>query len=205
MLDLSLFRHRPFVASIVAASTNGLGIIALMSFTGTFLVGGLGLTSLQAGGLLSLWSATSALSAVLVRPLVHRVSGTTHLVVGLVGTALGIGLPSELGAHPTILRFVPGLLVAGVASGLLNGGPGRQAIATVAPERAGLGTGANNTARYVGAAVGVSIVSILAAGPHTALGEQVAGWSRVAPLTGILTVLGLAVTLVLSRRPRRSA
>ena len=60
-------------------------------------------------------------------------------------------------------RFVPGLLVAGVGSGVLNAALGRESVASVPAGQGGLGSGANNTARYLGSALGVTVVSVVAA------------------------------------------
>ena len=61
---------------------------------------------------------------------------------------------------------MPGLLVAGVASGFLNAALGREAVASVPPGRGSVGSGANNTARYVGSALGVTVVSVVATRVH---------------------------------------
>jgi len=158
MLDPALFRRPDFLAATIAALATG-GVIALMSFAGTFLVTAMGMTTLGAGGLLAVWSATSAASAIAGRRLPQRLAGNGQLVTGLAGVGIGILLLSALGTASTPWRLVPGLLLAGVASGILNAGPGRQAVASAPPERAALGTGTNNTARYVGSSIGVTIVA----------------------------------------------
>ena len=65
------------------------------------------------------------------------------------GQALGYGLNPQ----SDIWRLVPSMVVAGVATGLLNALLGREAVASVEADRAAMGSGANNTARYFGAAV----------------------------------------------------
>ncbi|WP_262402720.1 hypothetical protein [Actinomadura sp. CNU-125] len=61
-------------------------------------------------------------------------------------------------------RLAPGLAVAGVASGLTNAMLARLAVDSVPADRASMGSGANNTARYIGASVGVAIVGTVATG-----------------------------------------
>jgi MFS family permease len=204
MVPPALVRRPGFLAATVAATAAGAGVIALMSFACTFLATGMGLTSFQAGAMLVLWSGTSAVSAILVRRLAPRLSGTAQLVIGLGVT--GVGLLLLAGLHPTstVVRLVPGLLVAGLATGLLNGGLGRQAVGTAPPELAALGTGVNNTARYVGASIGITAVSLLAATPHADVAARFAGWNLVAVLTGALTLLGAAAVLALTRRGERT-
>ncbi|WP_418063772.1 MFS transporter [Pimelobacter simplex] len=203
MLEPALLRHRGFTAAALAAVGTGAGVIALMSFSGTFATGAMGLSSLQAGALLALWSATSAAAALLLRPLALRMTGTTQLAAGLIGAGVGLLMLSGLGGPPSAWRLAPGLIVAGVASGLLNGGLGRQAIATVPADRAAVGTGVNNTARYVGAAVGTTLVSVLAATPHASPAAQVAGWNHVTLLAGAISLV-TAVAIVAIDRDRHA-
>ena len=63
--------------------------------------------------------------------------------------------------HSSIARLLPGLLVAGAANGVLNAALGRQAVASVPAERAAMGSGANNTARYAGSAIGITVVALI--------------------------------------------
>ena len=46
---------------------------------------------------------------------------------------------------------------------MLNAALGRESVASVPAGQGGLGSGANNTARYLGSALGVTVVSVVAA------------------------------------------
>ena len=205
LLDVSLFRRPDFVAATIAALATGGGVISLMSFACTFLVNGMGLSTFGAGALLTVWSATSALSAVLGRQAPQRFTGNPQLVVGLLGVGIGLLLLTALNSVATPWRLVPGLLVAGVASGVVNAGLGRQAVASVPPARAALGTGTNNTARYVGSSIGVTIVTVIAAHPGDSRAEQVAGWNVAALITGVISLTGAAVVAAIARAQARGS
>jgi len=193
MLDLGLFRHPPFVAATVAALATGGGIIALLSYLSGFVGLALHVPALGAAGLMLLWSVTSVVTALLARRIPARVSGRTQLAAGLLGVAVGqLGL-WHLGPGDGWQRFVPGLLVAGVASGVLNAALGREAVASVPPGRGSVGSGANNTARYVGSALGVTVVSVIAAAA-TPQG-LVDGWNRAVLLTAAVSLVGALVVL----------
>ena len=194
MLDLALFRHPPFVAATVAALATGAGVIALTSYLPGFAGRALGISAMSASLLMLLWSGTSVVTALLARRIPPRVSGRTQLAVGLVGVGLGQLLQFGVLVDSTWVRFVPGLLVAGVASGVLNAALGREAVASVPPGRGSVGSGANNTARYVGSAVGVTVVSVIAAGGATPSG-LVDGWNQAALVTAAVSVLGAVVVL----------
>ena len=52
-----------------------------------------------------------------------------------------------------------------------------------------MGSGANNTARYVGSALGVTIVAVIAARPAgSAASTLVDGWNHAALVTAIVSV-----------------
>jgi hypothetical protein len=115
-------------------------------------------------------------------------------------TLMGVGLAmlAGLSADSGVIRFVPGLVVAGVGSGFLNAALGRESVASVPAGQAGLGSGANNTARYLGSALGVTIVSVVAApsGVPTPAG-LVDGWNHAALVTAIVSLVGaLGVAIV---------
>lgn len=193
MLDLSLFRRPAFTAATCAAMSTGVSVIGLTSYACTYFIRGLHVSSLHASVLLVTWSGTSAAAALFARRLPAALTGTRQLAIGLVGVAVG-----EL----VMLGFlVPGLFVTGLASGILNAGLGREAVATVEPDQASLGSGVNNTARYVGSSIGVTLVAIIVVhgGPGA---ELAAGW-RYAVLTSAVIAMasGLVVfALSLTRR-----
>jgi MFS family permease len=199
MVEFALFRRGDFAAATVAAAVTGAGVIALMSFACTFLVTSMGMSTFGAAAALGLWSGTSAVSAVLSRRLAARLTGSAQLAIGLAATGVGLLLLAGLETGSTVARLLPGLLVAGVATGVLNAGLGRQATATVPPDRAALGVGMNNTTRYVGASLGVTVVAVLASAPHDDIATQLAGWNHVAVLTGIVSLAGAAAVLALPR------
>jgi MFS family permease len=201
MLDLSLLRHPPFLAATLAALATGAGVIALMSYLSGFLGLALHESALTAAVLLLLWSGTSVVTALLARRIPPTVSGRSQLAGGLLGVAAGQALTLGVGASSTWTHFVPGLFVAGVASGVLNAALGREAVASVPPGRGSVGSGANNTARYVGSALGVTVVSVVATrAPSTA--GLVAGWNHAALVTVGVSVLGGVAVLATRARGR---
>ena len=73
-------------------------------------------------------------------------------------------------------RPVPGLFVTGLGARVINAALGRIAVESVPHGCAGMGGGANNTARYLGTAAGAAlIVSIASAGGTHGL---IAGWNH---------------------------
>jgi MFS family permease len=90
----------------------------------------------------------------LVRPEAERQTpARPRIVLSAAGTAALLGGA----ASASWARLMPGLLVAGIGSGLLNAALPRLAVESVPADRAAMGSGANNTARYIGSAAGVAL------------------------------------------------
>ena len=82
------------------------------------------------------------------------------------------------------------MLVAGVGTGVLNAVLGREAIASVPPASAAMGSGANQTARYLGAACGITLFVTVA----THAGDSIIdGWNTAVLVSAGLTLLGAVV------------
>ncbi|MGJ7418592.1 MFS transporter [Streptomyces cinereoruber] len=191
MIDLALLRRPAFLASTLGALFTGLAVIGLFSVVPTLLQVGAGMSPLGTAWLFLLWSGTAFVAALQARRLATRLSAARQLALGFALSAAGV--LTFLGAlenHAGAWRLFPGLLVAGAGSGLLNAALPRLAVDSVPPERAAMGSGANNTARYIGSSAGVSLTLALAtAGPDAALVASAA-----------LAVTGAVLALVLARR-----
>src|SRR5215218_6563139 len=202
MLDLALFGRPDFLGATVAALASRLGVLALMSLVPTVLERGLNEGAVLAAVVLLAWSATSVVSALGARRLPSWASPRVQLVAGLVGCAAGqlalVGLTPE----SPIGRLLPGLLVTGAANGVLNAALGRQVVASVPADRAAMGSGANNTARYVGSGIGITIVTVLLTRSGAAPGAAglLSGWNVAVLLTVGFSLVGALVVLLARER-----
>ena len=98
---------------------------------------------------------------------------------------------------------MPGLVVTGLGTGVVNAALGRIAVESVPHGRVGMGSGANNTARYLGGAAGAAlIVSIASAGGAHGL---IDGWNIAALVSAGLAAVGVAIVASCRTWPRRSA
>jgi predicted MFS family arabinose efflux permease len=201
MIDLGLFRRPAFAAVTAAALATGGGIIALLSYVSGFAGVALGLPPTTAAWLMLAWSGPSVVTALVARRLPHHWTGRARMGGALVVVAVGQLMLWGVGTGSGAGRFVPGLLLAGVASGVLNAALGRESVASVPAAQAGLGSGANNTARYLGSALGVTVVSVVAApsGPVTSA-ALVDGWNRAALVTAAVSLVGALVVLLVGER-----
>ena len=84
------------------------------------------------------------------------------------------------------------MVVAGLATGVLNAVLGREAVASVPADRSAMGSGSNNTARYLGAACGITVFSVLLSHAGTGPGAAglVDGWSVAVLVSALVSLVG---------------
>ncbi len=198
MIELRLFREPLFVASISGALFSGLAVIGLMSYSPSLMQRALHMSVIGSAAALGTWSTTSMVVALAARRLPGRLSSCTRLAIGLSLCAAGEIALSNLQVGRGWTSLVPGLIIAGVGSGIANAALGRLAVESVPSHRGGIGSGANNTARYLGGAAGIAVVVALS--PGTGAGQLIHGWNHAALVSaglcaiGALIAVGTAVT-----------
>ncbi|WP_329338776.1 MFS transporter [Streptomyces sp. NBC_00663] len=157
MIDLGLLRRPAFLASSTAGLFTGLAVIGLFSFLPALLQQTLGLSAMDTAWLFLLWSGLSFAVALQARRLAGRVPPRLQLALGFALHAAGaLTMLGALSAH-SWTRLLPGLLLGGVGSGLLNAALPLVAVESVPAARAAMGSGAQQTFRYVGSCAGVAL------------------------------------------------
>ena len=94
-------------------------------------------------------------------------------------------------------RLTVPMVVAGVGMGVLNAVLGREAIASVPAASAGMGSGANQTARYLGAACGITLFVTVATHAGNTIIE---GWNIAVLVSATLTLMGAAAIALTGAR-----
>ncbi|GAW48288.1 MULTISPECIES: MFS transporter [unclassified Nocardioides] len=198
LVDPDLLRGPRFRAATLGSLTLGLGIIGMSSFVPTVAQVGLGASLWTASLLVAVWSGTSVVTSYLIRHLRHPLEGPRPVAALLVVVALGQLTGYGLDASSSAGRLAVPMFVAGLATGVLNALLGREAVASVPPDRAAMGSGANNTARYLGAACGITLFVVVATHAGADLLE---GWNVAVLVAAALSLLG-AATIAWSGRGR---
>ena len=108
-------------------------------------------------------------------------------------------IPLALLSPGPLAQLVAGLVVACAGAGVVNATLRREAVASVPPSDAGAGSGINDTSRYVGAAEGVAVITVLALGP----GGLLAGWNVATPPVIGLSLADAAAVLILQNADTR--
>lgn len=197
LLDPELLRHPRFRAATAGSLVLGAGMIGLASFTPAMVQLGYGRGLWSASIPAAAWAGTGVVTALLVRHIPHPLEGPRPIALFLSVVAVGQLLTWNIGADSPLWRIWLPMVLAGAATGVLNALLGREAIAAVPPDRAAMGSGANNTARYLGAAVGITLFVTIA----THVGDTLFdGWNAAVPVAGAITLLGAAFIALSGRR-----
>ncbi|MBE8518955.1 MFS transporter [Amycolatopsis sp. H6(2020)] len=183
--------RRTLGPNFVAAAMNFTGIGAILVLT-LYLQGVRHASPLQAGlEVLPLFGPLSLLAPVAGR-LTGRFGPRPLMVTGLALGALGmlnLVLLKENSGYPALL---PTLLGLGVGMGLLTTAVVTAAVGGIPPERAGVASGVNNTARQAGGALGVAVLGAVA-------GEPGGGLHQAGLIAGVLWLVAIGVTVCAPR------
>jgi predicted MFS family arabinose efflux permease len=197
MIDLGLLRHSRFLASSAGGLFTGLAVIGLFSFLPAMLQQTLGLSAMDTAWLFLVWSGLSFTVALQAKRLAGRVPPRPQLAVGFALHAAGVlTMLGALDAH-SWPRLLPGLLIAGTGSGLLNAALPLLAVESVPATRAAMGSGAQQTFRYIGSCAGVALTIAVA----TSSGGGLARGADIAMVVSAgLAALAAGAVLVLRER-----
>ena len=161
MLDLSLFRQRTFSAAAGSALLNYVCVYGLLFLLPFYLLQARGLSTAQAGLLLTAQPLTMALVAPLSGSVSDRIGTRLPSVLGMGLLAVGLWLMSGLTADTPSLAFVSKLAVAGLGIGIFVS-PNNSALMGAAPShRQGIAAGILALARNVGMVIGVGIAGAI--------------------------------------------
>ena len=163
LLDLRLFRNRPFTAMIVALAFAGIAMAGTGLLVTQYLQSVLGFSPVASALLFAPMGLGSAIGTVAAPALARRVKRTTAIVGGLLWSALGgllLVAVDGAGALPlvmiaiTVLALGTGPLFA-LGTGLI--------IGSVPPERAGSAASMSETGNYFGGSLGFALLGLTAA------------------------------------------
>jgi EmrB/QacA subfamily drug resistance transporter len=183
MFDLRLFRKPTFNGGLIAAFALSAGLFALFLYMTLYMQDVLGYSALQTGLRFLVLSGGIMLTSTLAGRLTAHVPIRFLIGPGLILVGVGLLLMRGLDANSDWTHLIPGFILAGAGTGLINPPLASTAIGVVKPERAGMASGINSTFRQVGIATGIAglgaifthtvrtkTVSLLSAAPHVSAG-----------------------------------
>ncbi len=177
MIDLALLRDRSSWLRPSRGLFTGLAVIGLFSFLPTMLqqVSGAvgdqhGLAVSRSGRARPSWSPI--LARHLGGRLSHRARWSSSFVLHAAGT---LGMLGAVGAG-SWMRLLPGLVVAGVGSGLAECSAAAAGRRLGVGSPAAMGSGAQQSFRYLGSCAGVALTIALTTSAHDMAGSERRRW-----------------------------
>ena len=179
MFDLSLLRVPTFTGGSIAAFAMNGSLYAMLLYFVIYLQDILGYSALDSGLRLAVISLAQLVTATIAGRLSDRVPARWLVGPGLLLVGIGLILMTGLSGTSSWTHLIPGFIVSGFGSGLVNPPLASTAIGVVPPHQAGMASGANSTFRQVGIATGIAglgslfshkvrteVVSLLSGAPH---------------------------------------
>lgn len=194
LFDVRLLTRGGFVGALTGSFVLGVAVLAFMSYVMTWMHQALGVGVVAAAAWALPWSVVAFAVSMRARVLGRVLSPRAQTALGLVVCAIGLVAMRGLGPGSGAAHLAPGLVVLGVGTGLLNAALAQAAVSVVPASRSGMGAGANNTARYLGAALGVPlVVGVLRSGTE---GRVAGGAPAVVAQAGAMNDLLLVVAAI---------
>jgi EmrB/QacA subfamily drug resistance transporter len=164
LIRLGIFRVRSLTSANVAMLFVVSGLFGMFYFASIYVQEILGYSPLKAGLAFVPITVGIVIGAALAQPLIRAVGPRAVPVGGIVLAAFGLILLSRIPTHGTYLAdLLPGLVVMSIGIGLTFVPVTLIATTNLDAADAGLASGLFNTSQQVGGALGLAILSSLAA------------------------------------------
>jgi EmrB/QacA subfamily drug resistance transporter len=208
MVALSLFRSRAFSGGIGTMMLWAFGIFGIYFFTSLYLQGVLGFSPTKAGLAFVPMALCMALFAGLSGPVAARVGVHRTVAFGLVLNAVGLFLFWLLGRDATFASLMPGFVLFGAGSGLMNVPLTNAVLGSMPAERSGMASALLNNSREVAGLLGITVIgAVLRSRQGVALSHGVLpagafldGYHAGLAVTIVLVAAGVAISYLALRR-----
>lgn len=198
MLPLQLFRSRSFSSALVGGLLANFGLAGTLFVLSLFFQDSRGYSPLQTGLIFLPLTLPTAFNPIFTGRLVARIGPRTPATLGfaLMGAGTLLQAPFTGNSLTAVIASVVGLLSFGVGMSFALPSLVASVAGSVPVQLAGIGAGALNSFRQVGASLGVATLGIvLAQFMHLAHGTQ---WALV--LSGVILLSGAVVVATGLRR-----
>ena len=191
LFDLSLFRIPTFSGGLAAAFALNGSLYAMFLYLVLYLQDDLGYSAVATGSALLLISGTAIFSSIFAGVFSDRIPVRWLIGPGLLLTGVGLLVMTGLDGSSSWTHLIPGFIVAGIGSGIVNPPLASTAVGVVAPQQSGMASGVNTTFREIGIATGIAVYgSVFASSLRQNLGHALAGIPSLdRHLPGVVTAI----------------
>jgi EmrB/QacA subfamily drug resistance transporter len=171
MIDLALFNDRSFVGATASMLGYAVAGHLMMTILPVYLQDAFGQSAAQAGLSMIPFAVPLFAGPAIGAKLAARLSSRAILTLGLVIVATGDAILSGVVfAGLGYWAIGVGMVIVGLATGVLNGETTKAQVSAVSPERAGMASGIASTTRFVGFTVGLAgLGAVLTSSAESAL------------------------------------
>lgn len=200
MFDLGLFRKPTFVGGAIAALGMNGSLFAMFIYLVLYLQRFRHYTALETGGWLAFITGATLVTAILTGKFAARVPIRAQVGGGLLVVGVGLLLMRGIAVDSSTWHLVPGFIVAGIGSGLVNPSLAATAVGVVEPMRSGMASGINSTFRQVGIATSIAALgSVFAGHAHGGPAAFVDGLNTLLVISAVIALVTGALSLALIR------
>jgi EmrB/QacA subfamily drug resistance transporter len=161
MFDLALLRLPTFSGAAVAAFGLSASIFSVMLYLVLYLQDILGYSAFSTGLRLMVISAGIVVTATIAGRLTSIVPVRLLIGPGLIIVGISLLLMRGLTATSSWTQLIPGMIIGGLAVGIVNPSLASTAVGEVPPQQAGMASGINSTFRQLGIATGIALLGSL--------------------------------------------
>lgn len=161
LFDLQLFRVPTFGGGLLAAFAMNGSLFAMFLYLVIYLQDDLGYSALGTGVRVMVVSGISLVVGAAAGRMSEHVPVRWLIGPGLVLVGLGLVVMDGITATSSWTHLLPGFILAGIGSGLVNPPLASTAVGVVPPHQAGMASGVNSTFRQIGIALGIAVYGTL--------------------------------------------
>ncbi len=208
MVEVSLFRSRVFSGGTLVMMMWAFGIFGIYFFTSLYLQGVLGFSPVKAGLAFVPMALFVAIFAGISGPVAARISARWTIALGLAIMTGGLYLFALQGLHATYAGLMPGFLMFGAGSGLMNAPLTNSVLNSMPTDRSGVASALLNASREVAGLLGITVIgAVLRSRQGVALRHGATpgqafldGYHAGLTVTIALAAAGIVVTIIALRR-----
>ncbi len=161
MFDFRLFRVPTFTGAQTTAFAISAGMFSMFLYLTLYLQNVDHYSAVRTGVIFLPLTLVSFFVAPLAGRLSARFPARIFLGSGLALVGVALLLMHGITDHSTASHLIPGFVAGGIGVGMVNAPLAATAVSVVAPQRAGMASGINNTFRQVGIATGIAALGAL--------------------------------------------
>jgi EmrB/QacA subfamily drug resistance transporter len=161
MIELALLRRGRFSGVLVGAMLLAFSAFAYLTYTSLWLQSVRGMGPIDTGLALAPLAGTAFIVSGSIGRFMHNLSPRVGIGGGLALIGIGALLEAHLGAGSHWTALLPGLIVAGFGVGLASPVLASAALSAVPVQRGGMASGAMNTFRQLGYAIGIAGLGVI--------------------------------------------